>query len=96
MIDRVRAGIKLLDEKVPGWRNRINVHTLDIKRSDNCVLGQVFGSYHAGLTVLGISCVQSIDFGFNIPELAYQYFDIDKVRMEAMELTELWKKTLTN
>lgn len=40
----VARGIAWLDEEVPGWRDRINLGTLNVGELRNCVLGQVFGA----------------------------------------------------
>jgi hypothetical protein len=45
LADRVAQGAALLDFKVPGWEQRINLDTLDIQMTTACVLGQVFGDH---------------------------------------------------
>lgn len=42
---RVEAGAAWLDEHKPGWWHTINLDTLDIGSSCNCVLGQTYGDY---------------------------------------------------
>jgi hypothetical protein len=39
--ERVARGAALLDEKMPGWIERVNVEWLDIASCYFCVLGQV-------------------------------------------------------
>ena len=39
---RIAAGIALLDEKVPGWCERVDLTTLNLGSTLFCVLGQVF------------------------------------------------------
>lgn len=39
---RVTAGIAFLDEKVPGWREKIDMNRLELNNSNNCILGQLF------------------------------------------------------
>ena len=46
--ERVRRGIELLDTKAPGWREKIDLKTLDVEGSCACVLGQVYGGYPGG------------------------------------------------
>lgn len=48
----VERGIALLDERVPGWRDRINLDDLDMGSITKCVLGQLFGQYVDGLNEL--------------------------------------------
>jgi hypothetical protein len=40
--ERVSAGIALLDEEIPNWRDKIDLTELNIRSTRNCVLGQVF------------------------------------------------------
>ena len=47
--ERVARGAALLDEKVPGWRERINLDTFAISSCERCILGQVYGYYATGL-----------------------------------------------
>ncbi len=47
--DAVARGMALLDEKVPGWRERIELRDLDMTDCQLCVLGQIFGDYMDGL-----------------------------------------------
>lgn len=41
----VLRGVKLLDEKLPTWRGRINWDTLDIWSLTDCVIGQLRREY---------------------------------------------------
>ena len=53
--EEVTAGIALLDKQGPeGWRNKIDVETLDLAYIDKCILGQVYGNYFDGLKVLDV------------------------------------------
>lgn len=40
---RVVRGAELLDERMPGWADRVDVATLDMNCPHNCVLGQTAG-----------------------------------------------------
>lgn len=42
MIEQVIKGAAVLDEKVPGWRDKIDPDTLDLESLEDCVLGQLF------------------------------------------------------
>ena len=54
----VQKGIDLLDQKGPkNWRERIDLDTFDIGSLNNCVLGQVYGSWHDGMNALFPSTV---------------------------------------
>ena len=51
---RVERGAALLDAEKPGWCERIDVPTLDIRDANHCVLAQVYPSFSEGLTELDI------------------------------------------
>lgn len=59
----VKLGAKLLDEKYPNWYIEIKLKKLSMSDIDNCILGQLFGSYFFGIKVLGIDAEKS---GFTI------------------------------
>jgi hypothetical protein len=60
--EEVRAGVELLDVRMPGWFRRVNVP--DIADSMQCVLGQLFaGGYIHGLNALNINT--PAEYGFN-------------------------------
>lgn len=57
--DEVRAGARLLDEKAPGWYNRVDTSRLNLADPRDCVVGQVFsepgknwGGFLRGLEIL--------------------------------------------
>lgn len=62
---RVDNGVAALDAKAPGWRSKIDGERLRLSSHVQCVLGQVFGDYEAGLAVLGLTELEAFDFGFN-------------------------------
>jgi hypothetical protein len=39
---RVAQGVALLDEKLPGWDERIDLDNLELDNTCNCILGQEF------------------------------------------------------
>lgn len=87
---RVRRGVALLDEKVPGWHQRIDVETLDVNLCSKCVLGQLFrGNYDLGLSVVfegnfyRVTDFLDSDFGFD-------GYSLERTRENA-HLTRLWQ-----
>ncbi len=48
-IENVKRGAVLLDKERPGWRDEINLSTLDLADGCFCILGQVFGYYSDGV-----------------------------------------------
>ena len=51
--DRVKKGAKLLDEKAPGWYEKVNLSKLEMNSYHGCVVGQLgkaeFPSFIAGV-----------------------------------------------
>lgn len=82
--ERVEAGVNLLDQKVPGWAERIDVYTLNIASTRCCVLGQLFGDFGLGLFKLYLEPTGSKHFGF----------EGDIAEMEI--LTHLWRDVTLN
>ena len=76
--DRVARGIMLLDERGPeNWREMIDIVSLDIANPDDCILGQLYDSYHAGCAALFHGEPHIYDAatpcGFNYSEADPQY-----------------------
>lgn len=38
---RVQRGAELLDERMPGWADKVDVDEFDLRDGDRCVLGQI-------------------------------------------------------
>lgn len=96
--DKIRRGMSLLDEKVPGWRERIDLDTLDMHH--NCILKQLFGNYREGLAKLGLGhkwaegIVQSD--GYAVSEYGFTILCDDDVPIQRrfVDLTARWKRQL--
>ena len=80
----VQRGEAFLDEHVPGWRDDIEPSSLDLGDSCRCVLGQVFGDYVKGVTLLRLSDRDASRLGFNT--WGRQTFD---------RLTEAWRRVIS-
>lgn len=88
--ERIDAGIELLDENIPNWRERIDLTQLDLRSTYHCVLGEVFAEefdperyvspFDWGMEVLNV--YEPAKFGFDIDGLTYE------------DLTERWKVRL--
>jgi hypothetical protein len=74
--ERVARGAELLDGKLPGWDDRVDLAALDLESCTMCVLGQLFAlaarerspdstGYYTGLTALGIG---ALAYGFTAAE----------------------------
>ena len=85
----VKRGRALLDEKRPGWRERIDEKTLNMAEGEHCILGQLEGSYEKGKGELGLSIMDAIHYGFACP--AHELFTN---RGAWIYLTRLWEREL--
>lgn len=41
LVSRVKAGAAWLDDNYPGWHNKVNMFSLDMRTGEDCILGQV-------------------------------------------------------
>lgn len=62
--DEIKAGMDLLDEEFPGWREIINPEQLDMGDCHQCILGQLFGEYFTGKREMGLTGTEPEEFGF--------------------------------
>jgi hypothetical protein len=60
--ERVARGAALLDEREPGWWQRIDLSKLDIKSCEDCIAAQLGkGDYLDGLHAIGVTCYEDED-----------------------------------
>lgn len=71
--ERVSAGVALLDKRMPGWREEIDIEIFDMYSPGACILGQLFGGYSQGLTELG--GVGGVSNGFDCTPDEYHQAD---------------------
>jgi hypothetical protein len=86
-IERVNRGIALIDQKYPHWWRVLDLETLDLRSTKNCVLGQVAGDYLDGLVTM---------FGGDGDYVQYQMavnhgFDTN-TWSDAAQVEALWKQ----
>ena len=70
----IEEAASLLDKKMPGWAEKIDLETLDIYEPFDCVLGQLFldqkinmiGPYSTGIKILEIPTAMLDAFSWNI------------------------------
>jgi hypothetical protein len=88
---RVKAGAALLDERMPGWAERIELAQLDLSSEWKCVLGQLFeesqtvylpglgevceANFHLGKVVLDLDDDAIILYGFDTGYLDESFDD---------------------
>jgi hypothetical protein len=84
--DRVSAGAVLLDEQRPGWYAQIDLQRLDMDSYDDCVLGQLFGSFEGGLETLDAVGLYIYNIGFaGVPGDPREVYEL---------LGELWTREI--
>lgn len=75
--ERVERGANLLDERAPGWYDRIKIQTLVMSEPCKCVIGQVFliepdgldhDQYKAITSDLGLPGQLDVYYGFEVSD----------------------------
>jgi hypothetical protein len=86
----IERGMALLDEKVPGWDQRIDLRSLDVGSRMQCVVGQLFGVRDNDLLYLGYQALgvkRPRQYGFSLDwDLGY--------RATYGGLTTAWKRKI--
>ena len=82
----VQHGMTLLDRVRPGWDAEIDLTRLDISCPNDCLLGQLYGSFAQGMRRLS---VPASVYGFHAPPYSN--------RAESLALlTEAWREAIGN
>lgn len=66
--EMVANGVKVLDEKVPGWWRAIDLNSLNMGSCSHCMLGQLFGyniETAVGAKVFGLPLEKPPNFAFS-------------------------------
>jgi hypothetical protein len=93
LLHRVEAMAAVLDEHGPkDWRSQVDPQTLDFDSTEDCTLGQLYGSYHVGLEVLRAKGVEAnydwqLDHAVELSHEELGYGDYT-------DLTDAWKTYL--
>jgi len=101
MAECIEDGVKLLDEKRPGWLEKIDLSRLRLDEHCNCVLGQCFGDYEEACGRLGLfayrnedeASVSATQFGFMSNRL-FRPVNDDIEYFEMPALQEAWIRRL--
>lgn len=96
METEVEAGIAFLNEKVPGWEDRINWETLDMGNHAECIGGQLGDDYFRWATEMGIySEYRARGLGLNIAPVWEPGMSGEDERRKAIaryaDLADTWK-----
>lgn len=94
LASRVQRGAQFLDETYPGWRENVNLDTLNVALGDACVLAQVtgvdelwLGSFEIALRRAHLTVTEAVGYGFYVHGSADQADVILRYRL----LTDLWR-----
>jgi hypothetical protein len=68
---------------MPGWEQKIDLRTLDLMSECSCILGQLYGTYMQGVTILDLKPGEPSRFGF--------FTTLDE---PWDELTQYWKERI--
>ncbi len=83
---RVRNGFRLLDKKLGrDWTRKIDVPKLDMGYLEQCILGQIFGTYCLGCRALALDDEAATLCGFNT---------FGRPRGQYLQLTAVWKTAI--
>ncbi len=62
--NKVERGIEWLDEGCPNWASRIDAEILDLEDNEDCVLGQLFGTFNSQMKIHGRRKLIKLGFHF--------------------------------
>ena len=95
---RVALGARILDEKCPGWREKIDLANFALTGCRQCVLGQLYGLYTNGIHELGICDAAICGFVWEDQNMVSNVEPASRARNKVLEiqsLTEAWKREIT-
>lgn len=86
-MDAAIKGAAVLDEKFPNWWVNIDLDTLSLSSGTDCILGQQFGSFDAGLNTFS---------GLSATEHGWQagYHDDAQVYVDYEHLNPAWREVV--
>jgi hypothetical protein len=91
-----------LDEERPGWFKEINLGTLAMEDCQNCVVGQLYGDYTAGMGELGIHILkEGVTYGVDIndiyggPESSREHLDA-LADAEYSKMEDAWREEINS
>ena len=91
--NRVAKGARFLDLQYPGWFEKINPETLELRGSNSCILGKCYGDYATGLRRLkiwGTGKQQTFGFTENFLEVI-EWDGLKNAWLKEIETRKKWK-----
>jgi len=59
----------LLDEVRPNWYNEVDLKTLDMDNSQECLMGQLYGQYNVGMHAVGLNVKDGEAYGVCVSDV---------------------------
>ncbi len=97
-ISFVHRGMSLLDSVNPGWEDMVDLGKINLLSEKDCILGQVYGDFAAGLGVLmksmdlqattGDDLTTTMSYGFMVDRL------VTGIRQENDVLSRTWRAAI--
>ena len=96
--ERVTYGAALLDEKKPGWREKIDLEILAISSCRYCVLGQIYHEFISGMVLLDLDRDGLEEHGFIWHPRSSEGCFVTSYELESeiVRLDEAWKEEILN
>jgi hypothetical protein len=88
--ERVRRGAELLDSTGLPWANHVQRSDLDLGSHENCVLGQLWGSFGLGVFFLNMLYGGALDHAGTVAG------GFKGMEAEVDELTGAWREEITS
>jgi hypothetical protein len=92
IVERVAAGVALLDRTTPGWDTKISLADLRIESPCDCVCGQVFGNYD--LRPEESQGNKDADYGFEAASARTDSYSVIDVEYEYAALNDEWRRVV--
>lgn len=87
LMRRAEKGAAFMDTSLPKWHQQIDINRLNLRWSDDCILGQCFKNYNQAVKTLKLSHDAQVQLGF--------FLCWGIINRKYPMLTECWK-TLIN
>lgn len=97
--DQINCGVEFLNDAQPNWLNLIDVDSLDMQSTKNCILGQIHGGFYYSLMLMSLSEEDTIKMGFISYDLDYHVWcTLTKEWKDHVwgTLTKEWKEKITS
>lgn len=85
--------LAILDASEPNWKDLIDKNRLDMSYCEDCILGQLYGSYTHGMIELKLSNEGAVKYALQT-EKSLIFSSDEEQQKDYAELTKIWKEVL--